>query len=133
MMGAMRRVMGLAVGKVKGMCANAADGKCPIMEKMCPWMKQNKEVSLGMLVAKVEPWKFAFGFCRAMKMNKHGGHQGRHHHGHGGRHHHGHEGWHNHGHEGWHHHGHDGWHHHGDHGSHHHGDHHGHDGRHHHG
>lgn len=90
---AMRHVMGRAIMKVKGMCANSA---CQTMKKMCPWMRQNKEVSLGMLIGKVEPWKMAFGFC----LHKERSHHGHPHHGHhrphaGGSHghpHHGHHG-----------------------------------------
>jgi len=82
----MRKVMGFAVMKVKGMCANVDKIKCPVMKKMCPWMAQNKEVTLGMLIAKVEPWKFGFGFCfhKMMHHRRHGHHGGWHpHHGHG--------------------------------------------------
>jgi len=66
---AMRYVMGHAIKKVKMMCMKS---KCPVMQKMCPWMKQNKEVALGMLIAKVEPWKMAFGYC----VHKKRSHQG---------------------------------------------------------
>lgn len=64
---AMRHVMHHSVVKVKEMCAHVDQIKCPVMKKMCPWMAQNKAVSLGMLIGKVEPWKFAFGFCLAKK------------------------------------------------------------------
>jgi len=84
-MGTMRAVM-----KVKAMCHET---KCPVMLKMCPWMKENRAVSLGMILSKVEPWKFAKGWCmHAQRSHEHG----------------------------WHHHGH---HEHSEHDSHHHGDH----------
>lgn len=91
---AMRHVMGHAIRKVKGMCAHS---KCPKMKRVCRFMAQHKEVAFGVLVAKVEPWKFAFGFCRAREMSHH------HHHGHHGWPHHGH-----HGHHDWPHHRHHG-------------------------
>jgi hypothetical protein len=96
----MRRVMGLAIMKVKAMCMKSDS---TIMKKLCPWMAQNKEVALGMLVAKVEPWKFAFGFCISQKMHhfRHGKH-GKH--GHDGGHFHAHHDWH----PEWQHHGHQG-------------------------
>merc|ERR1719386_518172 len=49
-----------AIMKVKAMCEETTG---TVMEKMCPWMKENREVSLGMILAKVEPWKFAKGWC----------------------------------------------------------------------
>lgn len=69
---AMRHVMGHAVMKVKAMCAHADKMNCKVMQKMCPWMAEHKEVAMGMLAAKVEPWKFAFGFCRHKKMSHKG-------------------------------------------------------------
>jgi hypothetical protein len=99
----MHRVMGSAVKKVEGMCAHVDKTNSPVMQKMCPWMAQHKEVAFGMLTAKVEPWKFAFGAC----FHRHGR---RGHHGHHG--HHQHNGWDHdgdHGHyedNGWHHDGH---------------------------
>jgi hypothetical protein len=60
----MRDVMGFAIKKVKGMCAQSSqDGGCPTLQRVCRFAKENKEVALGMLVAKVEPWKFAMGRC----------------------------------------------------------------------
>merc|ERR1712060_591181 len=53
----MRRVMGMGIMKVKAECADAQNSKNPVMIKMCPWMAEHKMVALGMLVAKVEPWK----------------------------------------------------------------------------
>merc|ERR1712176_900013 len=76
----MRRVMGVAIMKVKAECADAQNSKNPVMIKMCPWMAEHKMVALGMLVAKVEPWKFAFGRC----FHGHGNERG--HHGHHGQH-----------------------------------------------
>jgi len=85
----MRRVMGFAIMKVKAECADAQNSKNPVMMKMCPWMAEHKMVALGMLVAKVEPWKFAFGRCF------HGHHGHRDHHDHHGQHnHHGPQMWH---------------------------------------
>jgi len=74
----MKRVMRFAIAKVMAKCADAVENsKDPVMKKMCPWMLEHKMVALGMLVAKVEPWKFAFGRC----FRRHG-----HHHGHRGYH-----------------------------------------------
>lgn len=84
----MKGVMTRIVMKVKEMCATA---NSPMLQKMCPWAAQNKEIAFGMLLGKVEPWKIAFGFC----INKG-------HHGHGkpghGKHGHGKEGHGEHGH-----------------------------------
>merc|ERR1719222_554894 len=73
---AMGRGMDVAIMKVKAECADAQNSKNPVMIKMCPWMAEHKMVALGMLVAKVEPWKFAFGRC----FHGHGHNRG--HHGH---------------------------------------------------
>merc|ERR1719281_2119346 len=94
-----------AIMKIKAMCEETTS---PVMQKMCPWMKENRAVSLGMLLSKVEPWKFAKGWCMHKQhwKEKHGeGHHGHH----GWRHGHHHEhGWHHHEHEhGWHHHDHE--------------------------
>jgi hypothetical protein len=70
-----------AIMKVKAMCQET---KCSVMQKMCPWMKENREVALGMLISKVEPWKIAKGWC----MHKAKRHEWRHgHHEHGKWHH----------------------------------------------
>jgi hypothetical protein len=74
MKGTMRRVVGFAVKKVKGMCMMCAQSdadKCKVMQKMCPWAAANKETALGMLIAKVEPWKFALGHCFHQKKFQH--------------------------------------------------------------
>lgn len=72
----MKGVMRVSIMKVKKMCETT---KCAKMQKMCGWMGEHREVALGMLVAKVEPWKFAFGAC-FHPHGKHGhGHHGQYH------------------------------------------------------
>lgn len=83
----MKKAVMMAVKKIIGMCH---ESKCHIMAKMCPWMKENKAVAFGMLLAKVEPWKFAMGWCMS-KSGHRDHHHGDHHHGdhdHGWHHHH---------------------------------------------
>merc|ERR1719432_439425 len=74
----MRRVMGFAIMKVKNKCAEAHNSENSVMKQMCPWMAEHKMVALGMLAAKVEPWKFAFGRCFHGRGDRHGrhGHRG---------------------------------------------------------
>jgi len=96
---AMGHVMMHVVGKVKEMCKNT---KCEKMQKMCGFAKENRGQAFGMLLGKVEPWKFAMGFC--MEGKGHG--KGHHRHGHDhkgkGKGHHGHHGHHGEGHHGHH-------------------------------
>jgi hypothetical protein len=85
---AMRATMKFTFMKVKAMCMK---NDSPKMRRMCPWMAQHKAEALGMLIAKVEPWKFAMGWCMHKKHQKAKwgvlGSRGDHHgeeHGHGG-------------------------------------------------
>lgn len=120
-------VMAHAIGGTKKMCEHT---KCPFLQHWCKWAGHNKEMAYGMLLEKVEPWKYAIGRCWHPD-GHHGGphgpgphgdhHHGDHHHGH----HHGHWWWPFGGHHGHHHHHHDHDDH--DHHGHHHHDHH-HDG-----
>merc|ERR1719486_230233 len=66
--------------KVKAMCD---EGNSATMQKMCLWMQKNREVALGMLISKVEPWKFAKGWCMHFtRMHDERGWHRRHHWGH---------------------------------------------------
>lgn len=56
----MRQVMGHALQGVIGMCKST---NCPVMKKICDWSRNHKEMAFGMLLGKVEPWKFAMGRC----------------------------------------------------------------------
>lgn len=59
-----KHVMHRALGKIKHMCEETS---CPKKQKICGWTKEHREVAFGMLLAKVEPWKFALGFCTHKK------------------------------------------------------------------
>jgi hypothetical protein len=59
-----KHVMKRAVWKVVGMCKETS---CPKKKKLCGWAREHKGVAFGMLVAKVEPWKFALGHCAHKK------------------------------------------------------------------
>lgn len=51
-------VMEMVVKKTEEMCKKT---KCPVMGKWCQWARQNKntqEAAFGMLMMKVQPWKF---------------------------------------------------------------------------
>lgn len=37
--------------------------KCPVLQKWCKWAGNHREMAFGMLLAKVEPWKYAIGRC----------------------------------------------------------------------
>lgn len=80
----MMKTMWKAAMGVRMMCHKHHD--CPKMRKMCEWAKDHKEVAFGMLLAKVEPWKFAMGACH--RREHHHGEHGDHHHHHGDHHHH---------------------------------------------
>jgi len=90
-----KRVMGLVMCKatmaVKMMCMKTHD---PHTMRMCEFAYQHREVAFGMLLAKVEPWKFAMGACSHRRGHHHGDKHHGHHHGgkhhghhHGGKHH----------------------------------------------
>merc|ERR1712032_990095 len=53
-------VMLHVVSRIKGMCMQSDSIKT---QKMCHFAREHKDVAFGMLLAKVEPWKFAFGYC----------------------------------------------------------------------
>lgn len=101
-------VMKVSIWGAKKMCRRT---KCPVLKKWCSWAASHREVALGMILAKVEPWKYAIGRCWSDKRGRggrrggrrggHGHHRGHHrghhphhrgHHG-GGR---GHDGHHDH-------------------------------------
>lgn len=51
-------VMEMSIKKTKEMCEKT---KCPVMTKWCKWAgesEHNKEMAYGMIMGKVEPWKF---------------------------------------------------------------------------
>ena len=56
----MKRVMEFAVSKAEEKCKMT---KCPVLKEICEWARVNKEPALGILIGKVEPWKFAMGKC----------------------------------------------------------------------
>merc|ERR1712107_383677 len=37
---------------------------------MCSFASDNKEIAVGYALMKMEPWKFAMGFCKARRKNK---------------------------------------------------------------
>jgi len=49
-----------AMKKVRAHCLTT---KSASMKKKCEWVKEHKQLSLGYLLALVEPWKFAYGYC----------------------------------------------------------------------
>merc|ERR1719421_1591889 len=64
---AMKKGVKMVVMKVKAMCEKT---ECPKMARICQFMTDNREAAFGMLVAKVEPWKFAKGFCMKQKVKR---------------------------------------------------------------
>jgi len=97
-----RKVMGVVMEKAveitRGMCEKT---KCPAMQGWCKWAGEHKAVAYGMILAKVEPWKYAIGACWKKdgkksyekdsrlgcgcgKHGKHGRHEGHHGHHRGG-------------------------------------------------
>lgn len=60
---ATRKAMYFAIMKTKKMCMEGEKKGCPYMTKMCKWMGEHREVAMGMIAGKVEPWKFAYGYC----------------------------------------------------------------------
>lgn len=63
--------MRVTIAHVKGMCAST---KCPVVQGWCKWAGMHRELAYGMLLAKVEPWKYAIGRC--WHDGHHGHHQG---------------------------------------------------------
>lgn len=53
-------VMRRAIGGAKKMCEVT---KCPFLKKWCVWAGKHAKMAYGMLLAKVEPWKYAIGRC----------------------------------------------------------------------
>jgi len=53
-------VMKVAVMRTKKMCNTT---KCPFLQGWCKWAGEHKEMAFGMLMGKVEPWKYAIGRC----------------------------------------------------------------------
>jgi hypothetical protein len=72
-----KKVMKHVVLKVFEKCMDANGRR----EKMCSWMFAHYKIASGMLLGKVEPFKFALGFCMSQE-KKHHHHHGKHdHHG----------------------------------------------------
>lgn len=71
----MRLVTDYAVEKTKEMCEEGP--KCPYLSGWCKWaaISAHHRIARGMIVAKVEPWKYAMGRCADW------GPHGKHHHG----------------------------------------------------
>lgn len=57
-----KQVMFKAAMRVKAMCAKYPDN--PKVQRMCAFAKEHRDIAFGMLLAKVQPWKFAMGACR---------------------------------------------------------------------
>lgn len=55
-----RFVMMAAFKGTKKMCAHT---KCPFLKGWCKWAGEHKEMAAGMILGKVEPWKYAIGRC----------------------------------------------------------------------
>merc|ERR550532_1495838 len=80
-----RIVMARSVSMVKKQCRTT---HCPKMQGFCRWARWHREMAYGVLLAKVEPWKYALGRCyhpgKGMDKGKHhhegGKGQGKHHH-----------------------------------------------------
>eukprot|EP00397_Hematodinium_sp_SG-2012_P042771 GEMP01047382.1.p1 GENE.GEMP01047382.1~~GEMP01047382.1.p1 ORF type:complete len:281 (+),score=61.97 GEMP01047382.1:89-931(+) len=53
-------VMQHAIKKVVDWCLHT---KCPKAKAICKWALQHKAIAFGYLLAAVEPWKFATGYC----------------------------------------------------------------------
>jgi hypothetical protein len=120
------KVMQIAVKMAKKECAKS---DCPMVKHWCSWAKEHPKMAFGVLMGKVEPWKYAIGRCYHHKGKGKGGkgpkgkgkggkghHHKGHHHGKKGDHHddddhhhhdHHHHGHHDHHHDGHHHRDHD--------------------------
>jgi hypothetical protein len=55
-----RIVMAHSVSMVKKQCRTT---HCPKMQGFCKWARWHREMAYGVLLAKVEPWKYALGRC----------------------------------------------------------------------
>merc|ERR1719270_1981987 len=85
-----RIVMEHSVSMVKKLCKTT---ECPRMQGFCRWARWHREMAFGVLLAKVEPWKYALGRCyhpgKGKGKHHHAGHHhaGHHHKGKGSHHH----------------------------------------------
>jgi len=57
---AMHKVMKKAAGHAKHWCETTQD---PRAQRMCVWLDAHEEEAMGMLISRVQPWKFALGRC----------------------------------------------------------------------
>eukprot|EP00164_Ancoracysta_twista_P000919 GFYU01001207.1.p1 GENE.GFYU01001207.1~~GFYU01001207.1.p1 ORF type:complete len:291 (+),score=108.68 GFYU01001207.1:33-875(+) len=57
-----KALMEHVVDEVVHMCE---DAKCPVLQRRCAFAKDHKGFALGVLIGKVEPHKYAFGYCYA--------------------------------------------------------------------
>ena len=57
---AMCRAMRRGVRRVKTVCAKS---KCPYIKQICQWGDVNRPWAFGMLIGKIQPWKYAMGKC----------------------------------------------------------------------
>ena len=48
------------VRRARNFCAKT---KCPYLQQLCTWGDENRPWALGMLVGKIQPWKYAMGKC----------------------------------------------------------------------
>lgn len=70
-----RFVVMAAIKGTKKMCAST---KCPYLKGWCKWAGEHKGMAVGIIIGKVEPWKYALGRCWH-KGGRRGGHHGHHH------------------------------------------------------
>lgn len=54
------KVMKHVIDEIKEWCKKATK-KCDV--EKCEWMKDHKEFTFGVLLAAVQPWKYAYGYC----------------------------------------------------------------------
>merc|ERR1712045_252356 len=69
-----RIVMQHSVSMVKKLCKTT---ECPRMQGFCRWSRWHREMAFGVLLAKVEPWKYALGRCYHPRKGKGKGKHGK--------------------------------------------------------
>lgn len=63
-----KHIMKMVVKKIVHWCHDPK-AKCPVREKVCKWASEHKEMALGYLLAAVEPWKYAEGYCMHQELD----------------------------------------------------------------
>lgn len=74
-----KKVMEMTIKKVEAFCKKT---KCEHAQKICKWAEEHKDEAFGFLLAAVEPWKFAIGYCWPHPHHRHHDRHDRHHGGH---------------------------------------------------